>query len=228
MHVGRRRHDRLGAADDDAVRPALGDMHIAVAVGLQAGPFGTIALGVRHGDTDGQILVLDSVQVVHETRVMVRAESGLDLLGSLEDPVGRVVREIPHGAAGLPAKQSHRLELVQQIGGVFVDVQHPVDGLAGGRLARRHQQPMLGIEGEVVADAGRRDAGSQQGLVGHAFDALAVHEHPRLVAAEAFPIVGGGHQHRRFLGFVIVIILLRAAGPGVLFPHRMTTSAQTR
>ena len=63
VHVGRAGDDGLGAADDDAVRPALRDVDIDVGVRLRARALRAVALGVGHGDAERQVLVLDAVQI---------------------------------------------------------------------------------------------------------------------------------------------------------------------
>ena len=93
-------------------------------------------------------------------------------LRRLEDAVEGVVGEIALRAAGRLAHEPHRLELVKQVGGGLVDVEHAVDNLARGALAGRHQGQMLRLLGEIVGDAHRIDARPQQRLVGHALHAV--------------------------------------------------------
>ena len=66
VHVRRAGDDRLGAANDDAVLPSLLDVDVDVAVALRAGALGAVALGVGHGDAEGEILVLNTMQVGEE------------------------------------------------------------------------------------------------------------------------------------------------------------------
>ena len=79
--------------------------------------------------------------------------------------------EIALGAAAVPADEPHRLELGEQVGGRLVDMQHAIDRRARRALARGHQRGMCRVEREVVGDADGVDAGRQQRLIGHAFDA---------------------------------------------------------
>ena len=63
MHVRRAGHDRLGAAQHDAVRTPLGDVDVDVAVGLRAWAQAAVALGVRHRHAQRQVAVLHLMQV---------------------------------------------------------------------------------------------------------------------------------------------------------------------
>jgi hypothetical protein len=84
------------------------------------------------------------------------------------------VREVTLRAAGLLAQHAHGLELVQQVGGRFVDMQHAVHGAAGARLPREHQRRPLGLQRRVVGEGERLHAGLQRRLVGHRIDAPAI------------------------------------------------------
>ena len=197
VHVRRAGHDRLGAADDDAVRPPLRDVHVAVRVRLLARPLRAVAHGIRHGDPERQVRVLDPMHVGQETPGVVGAVGVVDAPGRLKDAVQRVVGEVALRAARHPAHQPHRFELVQEVLRRLVDVQHAVDGLAGRALAGGHDGRVLGRVGELVGDADRVDAGREQGLVGDALDPATIHEHPRLVGAQGVPVAGSIHQHGR-------------------------------
>ena len=66
--------------------------------------------------------------------------------------VQRVVREVALRAAGLLAQQAHRFELVQQVAGGLVDVQHAVH-VRPLVPSAQHQRRELGHVGVVVGDA---------------------------------------------------------------------------
>ena len=143
MHIGRAGDDRLGAPDDDAVGPALLDVEIDIAVDLLARAHGAVALGVGHRDAQRQVAVLNVVEIAEKALAVVGAVTIVGQPGRLEDAVQRVMRQIALRAAGRPADQTDRLELVEQIRRILVDVEHAVDGLARRALARRHDRHVL-------------------------------------------------------------------------------------
>ncbi|MCY1226415.1 hypothetical protein D9M72_386440 [compost metagenome] len=195
VHVRRAGHDGLGARNDDAARVALDHVQVAVDVRLLVRPAAAVALGVGHGDAQGQVLVLDAVQVVVKARgVLGAAARVVDARRHLGDGVERVVRQVALGAAGFLADQPHGLELVEQVARTRVDVREPVHALAAGVLHGGHERRVLGLERVVVGEGDGVDAGLEGGLVGHAGDAAAVDEHGGRVAAQRFTVVGAGHE----------------------------------
>ncbi len=116
VHIGRRGHDRLGAADHDAVVAALGDMDVDVGICLLARPLRAVALGVRHGDSERKVRVLDALEIRQEPLMIIGAVRGIGRLRRLEAGIERIVAEIALGAAAAAAQQPDRLELVEQIG----------------------------------------------------------------------------------------------------------------
>jgi hypothetical protein len=80
-------------------------------------------------------------------------DAGADLM----DRVERVVRQIALRATGFLTEDAHRFELVQQVAGRFVDVQHAIDGSAAACRALHggHQVRAIcsaGVEREIVRD----------------------------------------------------------------------------
>src|SRR5690606_21459583 len=73
VHVGRAGNDGLGAADHDAIAAALLDVHVDIGIGLPTGPLRAVTLGIGHGDTERQVLVLNAVKVVDEAGVIFGA-----------------------------------------------------------------------------------------------------------------------------------------------------------
>jgi hypothetical protein len=123
VHIGRAGHDGLGARDDDAARIALDHVQVAVDIGLLVRPAAAVALGIGHGDAQGQVLVLHAVQVLMEARgVLGAAARVVDARRHLADGVERVVRQVALGAAGFLADQPHGLQLVEQVARAGVDV----------------------------------------------------------------------------------------------------------
>ena len=103
VNVGRARHDRLGAADDDPVRAPPDDAHIGVGHGLFVRPLRAVALGVGHGDAERQVGVLHLMQVGEEARAVAGALIGVDAMRRLPDGVEGVVGEVALRAAAVPA-----------------------------------------------------------------------------------------------------------------------------
>ena len=196
VHVGRARHDRLGTPNDDPVRPPLGDVHVDIAVRLRAGPFGAVPLGVRHGDAERQVFVLHLVHISEQAVVIAHAAVGIDALRRLIGRVEAIVREVALRAPRLATHQAHRLELEQQVLRSLIDVQHPVDGLAGRPLPRRHQRRAFRLERKIVGYARGPDARRQLRRVRDTVDPAPIDEHPRPITAQAVAVVRSGHQHR--------------------------------
>ncbi|MPM38425.1 hypothetical protein SDC9_85054 [bioreactor metagenome] len=63
----------LGAADHDAVVPALHHVEVHIRVSLQVGSLGPVALGVGHGAVHGQVVVLHHGEELLEVLVIVGA-----------------------------------------------------------------------------------------------------------------------------------------------------------
>jgi hypothetical protein len=209
VHIGRRRDDRLGAADHDAVLPALGDMDVGVGILLLARPLGAVALGVRHGDPEREILVLDPLQIRQEPLMIIGAVRGIGRLRRLEAGIERIVVEIALRAAAAAAQQPHRLELVEQVGRACVDRQH-ARHRAAAASARFQQRRVVGIPGKIIAHTDRGDAGGEPRVVGDAFDRMPVDEHPRRIAAQRPAIIGGRHEHGSLLAFVVLFATVPA------------------
>jgi hypothetical protein len=138
MHVRRAGNDGLCASDNDAVSPALLDVHVYVGVGLLAGALRAITLDIRHRDTECQVAILHVVQIGEETLMVVGAMIAVDALGRLEDAIERIVGEISLRTARHFAHQSDRLELIEEVSRGFVYVEHAVDSLSARALVRRH------------------------------------------------------------------------------------------
>jgi len=122
MHIGRAGDDRLGASDDDAVRPPLLDVQVDVRVDLLARPLGAVALRVGHRDAQRKVAVLNVVEIAEKALAVVGAMMIVGQLGGLEQTVQRVVRQITLRAAGRPADQTYCLQLVEQVRRILVDV----------------------------------------------------------------------------------------------------------
>ena len=193
MHVGRARDDGLGAADDDAPRIAFNFMQVAVDVGLLVRATRPIALGVGHGNANGQVLVLHVAQVGGKTRTVFGAALGVvDACGDLRQSVQTVVRQVALRAARFLAQDANCFELVEQVACRFVDVQHARHMAACAGLIGHHQGGFGGIFGKVVAHAQGVDTGLQLRCVGHAADELAVHVDDGLQGAQGLSVVGTG------------------------------------
>jgi hypothetical protein len=118
----------LVPADDDSRRLAIDDVHVGVGIGLLMGTQRAVALGVGHRDAERQIPLLHVGEVGREACPMFVAAAGVvDPGADLMDRVQRVVRQVALRAAGLLAQDAHCFQLVQQIAGRFVDVQHAID-----------------------------------------------------------------------------------------------------
>jgi hypothetical protein len=151
-------------------------------------PLAAVALG----DAAGQVLVLDAVHIGEKALTVLGAVRGVGLPRRLEDRVEGVVSEIALGAAAVLAQEPDRHELVEQVGARLIEMQHAVDGLAAGPLARQHQNLVLGGTSEIVGEPDRGDAGGQRRRIGGRFDRLSVDEDTRLVAAQRLAIFGDG------------------------------------
>ena len=195
VHVGRCRHDRLGAADDDSLGVALDDVHVGVEVGLLVRLSAAVALGVGHRDAQAEVVVLDVREVGLESVAVLLAAAGVvDAGRHLRQGVQRVVRQVALGAAGFLAEQAHGFELVQEVAGRFVEVQHAVHAPAARCLHGGHQRSLGLIACEVVTDGKCVDARSQRRGIGYAVDALAVDVHHGPVAAQRFAVVVAAHE----------------------------------
>jgi hypothetical protein len=126
--------------------------------------------------------------------VLGAAARVVDARRHLGQRIQRIVRQIALRTARFLAQQAHRLQLVQQVAGRFVDVQHAVDAAAAGRLHGGHQRRLGGVPREVVAHRQRVDAGLQLRRVGHAGHALAIDIHHGPVAAQRFAVFGAAHE----------------------------------
>jgi hypothetical protein len=153
VHVRRAGNDRLGAGDDDSPGLTLDNVQVGVGVRLLVGSLRAVALGVGHGDSQRQVARLHLFEVSREARPMFAAAARIvDAGADLMDRVQRVVRQIALRAAGLLTQDAHRLELVQQVAGRFVDVQHAIDGPAAAACTAVISGDFPGIEREIVGD----------------------------------------------------------------------------
>ena len=195
VHVGRAGDDRLGAADDDAARPAPGDVYIGIPGRLPVGTARAVALAIGHGDAQGEVFRLDSVEIVEKAPVQVAPGFGVDPVGRLVDGVEAVLRQVALGTARVLADEAHRLELAQLVVGRAVDVEEAVDRRARALLDRRHRIPVVLRAREVVGQPDGGDAWREARLVGDGFDRRAVEPDPRRRAPERLPVILGGHEH---------------------------------
>jgi hypothetical protein len=195
VHIGRAGHDRLGAADDDTVRPARADMYVDIRIELLAWPFRAIALCIGHRNPQREIAVLYVVKIIEETLAVVAAMTIVGQFGGLVETVEGIVAEVALRAPGCPTDQAYRLQFIEQIGGVLVDVQHAVDRLAGRSLPCRHDREVLLLMRKVIGDADAGDTGSKKRFVSDALDGVSVDEDTRLVRSQRLAVVGGSLQH---------------------------------
>ncbi len=107
--------------------------------------------------------------------MIVAAQLGVQPVGSLKNAGQSVAAQIALGAAGLPANQAHRFQLVEQIGPIAGNRDHPVDRLATRGFGPHPRRQVL-AQREIVSDRHARDARRQQRLVGHRFDPATVRE----------------------------------------------------
>jgi hypothetical protein len=114
VHVGPAGDDGLGAGNHDAVGAAFDDMHVGIRIGLGVRPLGAVALGIGHGDADGEVGVADVFVVGLGAGEVLGAVFGVDRRRALQDAGHGVARQIALGAAGVAADQADRLELLQQ------------------------------------------------------------------------------------------------------------------
>ena len=113
-------------------------MHVAVGDLLISRPFTAISLAVGHGHTEGQILVLNAVQIGQEALMLLSPSVLCHLPGGLINRIERIVGQIALRTTTLAAYQSHCLQFGKQVLAVAVDVQHAVHGLTRGRLLGQH------------------------------------------------------------------------------------------
>ena len=165
-------------------------MHVAVRVLLLVWPPRPIALAVGHGDGESEIVRLRAVHVREEPCLVIGAFVLVDAVRGLKDGAEGVAAEIAHRAARLLADDTDGLELVEQVGAGGGDVQHPVHGLPGGLLRRRHHRREHRAQREVVRQADGVDAGREPRFVSDGLDGVAVDVHVRPVAPERFAVIG--------------------------------------
>jgi hypothetical protein len=131
-------------------------------IDLLAGTLGSVAFGVGHRDAEREILILDFVKIREEALAVVGAVTIVRQPRRLIDAVQGIVREIALSASRRLADQAHGLELEEQVLRGLVDVQHPVDGLAGRALPCRHDRHVLLAKSEIVGHPHAGDAGREQ------------------------------------------------------------------
>ena len=195
VHVGCAGDDGLGAADDDALGVAFHDVDVGVRVRLLVRLPAAVALGVGHGDAQGQVLVLDMGQVGVKAGTVLRAAFRVvDPGHGLGDAVERVVRQVALGATRFLAQHPHRLQLVQQVSGRFVHMEHAADHAVAARLGRQGDGFQLGPQRVVVRECERIDARLKGGLVGNAGNFAAIDIDRGPIAAQRFPVGLARHQ----------------------------------
>ena len=115
-------------------------------------------------------------QIGLEARAVFRAARGVvDPRHGLPDAIERVMRQIALGAAGFLAQRAHRFQLVQQVAGRLVDVQHPADHAVAPRLRGQGDGRDLRAPREIIGVGQGIDARPQGRLVRDALDLAAVH-----------------------------------------------------
>ena len=185
----------LGAADHDAVGPALHHMHIHVRVRLLAGGLGPVSLGVGHGAVHRQVIVLHESQELLEVLVIVGAVLLVGLIGGGEHGVECVHAHAPLEAAGrLLAQQALHLHLVDQVLRGLVQMGEAVDGVARQAGLHRHQVGILGILGQSVGHGHAVDGRADHRVVHPVLDLLPEHVHTGLQFAQALNVLLRRHQ----------------------------------
>ena len=81
MHIGGAGDNRLGAADHNPVHPTLHDMHIGIRIFLLPRSPGAVALGIGHRYAQGEVALLNIVQIVEKTRMVIGTVIGVCQLG---------------------------------------------------------------------------------------------------------------------------------------------------
>ena len=195
MRIGCRRHDRLGAGDDDTVATAFDDMDVRVGVGLLRRPQRPIAFGVGHRDSKRQVVRVDMLEIRAQARMKFGALLGVDARGAMEDRAQRIAREIALRATGFLTDEAHRLELVEQVRAGPGDREHPVDRAVEVEALGAHQVLRRLAQREIVADANAIDTRREQRIVGHRLDPSSIDVNQRVQTAQRFTVIGGGHQH---------------------------------
>ena len=174
-------------------------MHIGIRVFLLAGPLGPVALGIGHGNAQGEVARLNVVQIVEKTRMVVGPVIGIRQLGRLKQRIQTILGQVALGATGFGAHQPDGFQLMQQVSGTFVDMQHPVDLLSGSALGCRQQCRVAGIAGKVIGYPYSRDAGGQERFIHHTVHLSAIDKHPGLIAPQGLTILSCRHQHGKTL-----------------------------
>ncbi len=175
-------------------------MHVGIRIGLGVRAFRAVALGIGHGDADGEVGGADVLVISPGPGEVLGAVLGVDRGGALQDAGHGVAGQVTLGAAGVAADQAHGLELLQQLVAAMRHMQHAVVILAAVARGHAHQHGGVLAQGEVVTQADGIDAGQQRRLVGHAVHRAAIDIDLRLQAAQGFAVVGGSHQHGFLLG----------------------------
>ena len=175
MNIWCSRHDRLGAGDDDAFCVALNDVDVHILIELLIGTLAAIALGICHRDTERHIFVLNLLQIDGEPSAVLGGTLRVIHLGHcLQDAIEGIVRQVALSAAGFLAEHADRFQLVQQVTGRFVDVQHAIDRLAGSRLLRQHQRCKGRVVRKVVGHCQGVDARLKRRCVSNRGDRLTI------------------------------------------------------
>ena len=97
-------------------------MHVAISHLLIPGSLTPITFTVGHGNTKGQIFILNAVQVGQEAFMLLSPGVLGHLPSGLIDGIERIVGQVALCATTLAADQSHRLQLREQVLAMPIDV----------------------------------------------------------------------------------------------------------
>ena len=97
-------------------------------------------------------------------------------------------------AAGLLAQHPHGLQLVQQVTGRLVDVQHAADDPIAAGLGGQCNRLQFSAQSVVVGECKGVDTGAKRRIIDHAGHLATIDEDLRLVAAQRLAVGVAGHQ----------------------------------
>lgn len=158
----------LTAADHDAVRTALLDVHVQVGVHLLGGTLGAVTLHVGLAAVGHDIVIVIPGQVLLEPLVIFGAVLLVDLIGgNIQGVDGVAAHAALDAAAGGIAQGADHLLLLQHVIHAVIDMGEAVDGLAGEGGGGAGQLPHLGIVRERSIKGQLHDvlAAQQAGIV---------------------------------------------------------------